>query len=215
MPTCFQSALLRNADLSLPLLKRGSINLATATLFTALLNLLQVGFAHGAVKEVSAAGFAVQLDTEIQATPEQVYRVLTEQVGQWWNPAHSYSGNGSNLSIRATAGGCFCEQWDKGSVQHMTVVFAAPGKMLRMTGALGPLQSAGVAGSMSLALASATGNGNASTSTKLQLTYDVGGHISGGFEKIANAVDFVLNEQLTRLKSLIETGQAAPKQPAQ
>lgn len=215
MLTNDQTIRLPHTASSLPRFMRFFIGLVTAIACIALLNLLSVGKAHAALKEVSATGFTVQLEADIQATPDQVYRVLTEQVGQWWNPAHSYSGNGSNLSIGATAGGCFCEQWDKGSVQHMTVVFAVPGKMLRMNGALGPLQSAGVVGSMSWALSPASGNGNAGTSTKLQLTYDVGGHMNGGFEKIANAVDFVLNEQLSRMKSLIETGQAAPKSPAQ
>ena len=85
----------------------------------------------------------------IQASPENVYAALTGKVGSWWNPEHTYSHDSRNLSIDARPGGCFCEKLDNGGgVEHMKVVLAWPGRMLRMTGALGPLQGSGLAGSM-------------------------------------------------------------------
>jgi hypothetical protein len=40
-------------------------------------------------------------------------------------------------------------------------------------------------------------------------TYDVGGHAPGGLDKLAGPVNEVLDEQLGRLKTRVETG-AAP-----
>ena len=53
------------------------------------------------------------------------FDALTDDVGRWWNPEHSYSGVAANFSIDARAGGCFCERLKDGSVAHMTVVFVA------------------------------------------------------------------------------------------
>jgi hypothetical protein len=41
---------------------------------------------------------------------------------------------------------------DGGSVEHLQVVYAAPGQGLRLRGALGPLQTEGVDGTLSWAL---------------------------------------------------------------
>ena len=73
-------------------------------------------------------------------------------------------------------------------------------EVLRLSGALGPLQAPGVAGTLTWKL---TGDAE---NTLVQLSYSVGGFIDGGFEKIAPAVESVLREQLDRLKQFAETG---------
>jgi hypothetical protein len=125
-----------------------------------------------------------------------VYAALTDGVGGWWDPAHTFSHNARNLSVDAKPGGCFCEQLpDGGGVQHMSVVYASPGKLLRLTGAIGPLQEAALAGTMTWTLVQAGGG------TTVELSYTV-----GGFRDIATVVDGVLRGQLARLKALVETG---------
>jgi uncharacterized protein YndB with AHSA1/START domain len=75
----------------------------------------------------------------INAPPAKVYAALTDGVGGWWDPAHTFSHNSRNLSLDAKPGGCFCERLpDGGGVQHMSVVYASPGKLLRLTGSIGP-----------------------------------------------------------------------------
>ena len=86
----------------------------------------------------------------------------------------------------------------------MRVVYIAPDEVIRMTGALGPLQSSGVAGSLTWTLTS-TSNGS-----KILLTYSAGGFMEGGFEAIAPAADAMLGEQLQRLKTFVETGSPTP-----
>jgi len=86
------------------------------------------------------------------------------------------------------------------------VVYIAPSQIVRFSGALGPLQASGVAGSMTWKL---TGGPD---STRLELSYSVGGFIDGGFEKIAPAVEAMLHEQFDRLKLFVETGKPTKAQ---
>jgi uncharacterized protein YndB with AHSA1/START domain len=161
----------------------------------------------GAAVQVAPNGFVVRHDATLDAPPANVYEALLN-VGAWWDPAHTYSGSSENLSIDPRPRGCFCERLaDGGGVEHMRIVYLAPGKVVRMSGGLGPLQGSGVAGAMTWALAPA-GSG-----TKLQLTYSVGGFMEGGFEKMAPAVEDMLGHQLARLKLLVETGSPAAKRP--
>lgn len=159
--------------------------------------------ASPAVAQVSSNGFLVKHETSIGAPPARVYDALVGQVGLWWDSAHTFSGDAKNLSIDARPGGCFCERLpDGGGVEHLRVVHVAPGKLLRMSGALGPLQASGLAGNLTWRLTSASGG------TVVELSYSVGGFMEGDFETIAPAVEAVLGEQLRRLELFIETGRA-------
>jgi len=156
--------------------------------------------------DVSPSGFLVMDSTRVGAPAARVYDALVGSIGQWWDPLHTFSGDARNLSIDARPGGCFCETLpNNGGVRHLTVVFVSPGKTLRLEGGLGPLQSAGLAGSLTWDLEESAGN------TIAVLTYSVGGYYQGGFAEIAPAVDFVMRSQLLRLKSYVETGRPEPK----
>ena len=155
---------------------------------------------RGEVVETTAAGFLVRNTAAINAPPANVYAALTDKVDGWWDPAHTFSHDARNLSLDARAGGCFCERLpDGGSVQQMRVVYASPGKLLRLTGAIGPLQEAALVGTMTWTL-SQTGSG-----TTVELSYTVGGFRAGGFRDMPTVVDGVLRGQLARLKAFVET----------
>jgi uncharacterized protein YndB with AHSA1/START domain len=157
---------------------------------------------RAAVADSAANGFTIQLELNIQAPPQDVYQRVV-RVGDWWNSMHTFSGDAHNLSIEDKAMGCFCEKLPGGgSVRHMVVVYADPGKKLVLSGALGPLQSIAATGSMTIQLAPAGG------ATKLTVVYAVTGYLAAGMNTWAAPVDSVLTEQFTRLKSLIETGKA-------
>ncbi len=164
-----------------------------------------MGTVRAEVKDSSASGMLVANVAEIKASPAKVYDVLVGQVGSWWDPEHTYSHDAKNLSIDPRPGGAFAEKLPNGGgVLHMTVVYASPGEMLRLSGALGPLQGSGLAGSMTWQL------DKSDTGTKVTLVYSVGGYFQGGLQSIAGPVDHVLEAQLRRLKSFIETGSPAP-----
>jgi len=173
-------------------------------LLTALLLAAGIGqIVHGAAAEVTAVGsegFEVREQIHVSAAPAAVYSALVAPA-RWWDPQHTYSGNAANLTLDAKAGGCWCERLaDGGSVLHLIVVYAAPGKALRLRGALGPLQAMGVDGAMSFSLK----GGN--DGTDLTMTYAVGGYAKEGFDQLSKAVDGGLREQLARLQRFIETG---------
>ncbi len=152
------------------------------------------------VSDSSANGFTIKLSLPIQGAPADVYRALI-RVGEWWSPAHTFSGDAHNLSIEERPGGCFCEKLpNQGGVRHLVVVQVAPGKTLVMQGALGPLQSIAATGSMTFQIAAAEGG------TKLDVIYTVAGYLPAGMNTWAAPVDGVLKMQIGRLKNFVEHG---------
>ncbi len=152
------------------------------------------------VTDSSAAGFTVKVTVTIQAAPAEVYRRLF-RIGEWWSPAHTFSGDAKNLSIEEKPMGCFCERLPNGgAVRHMEVINFSPGKALVLSGALGPLQPVAATGVMGFQL-TPKGNG-----TELLVAYAVGGYLPAGMNTYAGPVDTVLTEQVTRLKNFIEKG---------
>lgn len=150
----------------------------------------------------SREGFVVTHELMLEGTPARAFDALTGEVNAWWDADHSYSGEADNLSLDARAGGCFCEQLaNGGSVEHMRVVFASPGKLLRMVGGLGPLQGMGASGAMEFAL-SPEGDDRA----RLQFRYTVGGFVPDGLAPLAEPVNGVLGGQLGRLATYLKSG---------
>ena len=147
------------------------------------------------VKDTRENGFVIEATVMAEASPEAIYRQLI-RVQDWWDPKHTWSGSARNLKLDAKAGGCFCEKLaDGGSVQHARVIFAQPGKLLRLDGALGPLQDMAVTGILSFALAP-DGPG-----TRIKMTYRVAGVLTMDSAKLAPLVDQVMGIQLDRLRS--------------
>ena len=151
------------------------------------------------VESVGANGFEVRETVHVAAAADKVFAALL-QPARWWSSEHTLSGSAANLVLDARAGGCWCENLpDGGSVEHLHVVYVAPGKALRLRGALGPFQGLGVEGSMSWSL-KPSANG-----TDIFVSYAVGGYAKDGFDGAAKAADHVLGEQVERLRKLIGT----------
>lgn len=160
--------------------------------------------AHAEVKALAENGFAVVHGSVVTATPDQIWKRLIAPK-DWWNPEHSWSGSTAGFSIDAKAGGCFCELFQQkdasgklrtsGSVEHMRVLFADPGKVLRMSGALGPLQSEAVTGTLTVVIE----GDKAGTQTKVSFSYVVGGFARYKMAAIAPNVDKVIGDQFARL----------------
>jgi uncharacterized protein YndB with AHSA1/START domain len=146
------------------------------------------------------SGFAIEHETVIAASPQRVYAAIG-QPARWWSSAHSWSGKAANLTLDLRPGGCFCERLPGGGgVEHARVVMAWPGKLVRMTGALGPLQSEALAATLTWELKPAAGG------TQVKLTYVVAGFARAARAALPGAVDGVLGEQLGRLKAFAEAG---------
>ncbi len=152
------------------------------------------------VVDSTVNGFAVRNTAQIAAHPSRVYNAAVDLVSRWWNPAHTFSGNAANLTLDARPGGCLCERINNGGVAHLTVIYVVVQQEIRFSGALGPLQQTGVAGSMTWKLTESAGG------TSFEWSYTAGGYMPGGLAAVAPAVDAVLAGQLQRLKRFVETG---------
>ncbi|MEA1015830.1 SRPBCC family protein [Sphingosinicella sp. LY1275] len=147
------------------------------------------------VKSATPAGFEVESRATVPVPPAEAYAALG-RIGEWWNPAHTYSGKAANLRLDLKVGGCFCETTDGGgAIEHLRVIYAQPGAVLRLQGGLGPLQAEGVAGALTLTLKPVAGG------TEIVQSYVVGGYVRGGAEALAPLVDKVMGEQLERYRS--------------
>jgi hypothetical protein len=104
------------------------------------------------------------------------------------------------MTLAPVAGGCFCEAipgangGPAGEIEHMRVLYVDPRvHTLRLTGALGPLQSEAVTGVLTVTVEPA-GSG-----TRIIWDYVVGGYMRSPITQMAPVVDQVVGEQLTRL----------------
>ena len=160
--------------------------------------------ASAEVIEARDAGFVVRHVAEVAADPASAWAVLIEPA-DWWNSAHSFSGDSENFTLDPRAGGCLCEMLPAdddrpapGSVRHMTVIFVDPASALRLDGPLGPLQSEALNAILTITLKSEDGQ-----TTRIVFDYVVGGFMRYETAQIAPAVDRVIGEQLERLADRI------------
>lgn len=168
---------------------------------------LQSGQSLAEVTAQSEAGFVIKHSAEVPASQAEVWAALVAPA-KWWSPEHTWSHDSANLYLDAQATGCFCEKLPKsvdapaeqrmGSVEHMHVIYADPQHgILRMVGALGPLQGEAVRGVLTITLV------KTDAGTRIEWEYVLGGYMRFQTADIAPAVDTVLGEQLRRLAALL------------
>jgi uncharacterized protein YndB with AHSA1/START domain len=160
------------------------------------------------VKQSAADGFLIALSAPVKADAQTSWTAIT-QPQRWWSSEHTWSGKASNLSLKAEAGGCYCERWTGGSAEHGRVTMALPNKLLRLDTALGPLQEFALKGVLSFWIKS--GDDGATT---LEVEYRVNGASGSGLDEFAPKVDEVLGEQFARLVRLLDSGNPEPPPPA-
>lgn len=173
-----------------------------AVLGAALFSCLSAMPAHAELVQQSESGFVVRHTVEVARTPMEAWETLIAP-SRWWAKEHSWSGDPANFYLDAQASGCFCEQLPPpkgapegtrgGSVEHMRVIYSEPGRVLRMSGALGPLQGEAVHGTLTVTLKPVDGG------TRILFEYVVGGYMRFPVAEIAPQVDKVISMQLGRL----------------
>ncbi len=186
-----------------------------------LLSLLPLAFAAAPAQaelvQHSDSGFIVREIAEVPADNWASWAALTSPA-KWWNPQHTWSGKAENLYIDSQATGCFCELMPvpegapegtrRGSAEHMHIIQSAPGTMLRMSGALGPMQGEAVKGVLTITFKKAP------KGTQIVWEYVIGGYMRFKPEQISKAVDGVMGEQLGRLAKSLGGDLVAAKEPA-
>lgn len=155
------------------------------------------------VRDAEAGGFTTVNETIIAASRDVVWKASINDVGDWWNPDHTLTGDAKRMSIKAMPQGCFCETFGGGGgAVHLIVTMVNPGVVIRLTGGLGPLGLMGVEGNMTWEFEDVEGG------TRVKFTYAVGGYLAGGLARLAEPVDSVVADALHRLKAHVETGDA-------
>jgi hypothetical protein len=163
-------------------------------LLGALLVLLSAFPAAAEITESGENGFTVSHSITTEVEPFIAYRTMTSHIDQWWSGDHSWSGDAGNFFMELERGGGFCERLPNGGhVEHLRIIYLAPGSEIRFDGALGPLQTMATQGRMIWKIEPVEGG------SKISFTYHVFGHPAGGLGGISAAVDRVIGEQLALL----------------
>lgn len=177
--------------------------------------LLLAAPAHAEVATKSDIGFVTTTALDIPGKSlDQVWQALLKPA-RWWDPIHSWSGDADNLTLDAQAGGCFCERLPlpkgaqlgtpRGSIEHARILAAMPPRLLRLNGALGPLQGEALTATLTVVL-----KPNPDGGTHMTWSYVVGGFMRMKVDDIAPIVDRVLAEQAQHLSAYAQ----APDHPA-
>jgi hypothetical protein len=169
------------------------------------MTVLCFGAAQAEIVSAGPSGFNLRHVAELPNIPAPVVWATLADIGKWWDPEHTYSGDSRNLTLEPFVRGCFCERLSLyAGIEHASVVYAQPAKTLRLTGALGPLQEFGVIGSMTWQIEPAGGG------SRVTLSYSAGGFADRPLADWAPIVDEVLGGQLQRLARFITVGNAEP-----
>lgn len=159
--------------------------------------LLAASPAAAEVLNSGPSGFEVQETVQVVVPPEQAWNAL-EHVGDWWDPAHTYSGKSENMRMALSMGACLCETFEGGGgIEHLRVVYADPGKRAILTGSLGPLLYEATSGVMDLKVE------RIASGARVTMNYRVSGFYNGGAQKLAPLVDQVLGEQMKRFRAYV------------
>lgn len=137
------------------------------------------------VKDVTPQGFTLENSETVPVDALTAWKALVGDVDKWWPRDHTFW-RGSTLSIEAHAGGCFCEREGERETRHQEVIFVDPGKLLRMTGALGPAQAMGLSGVLEFRLAPAAAGG-----TTITMFSRTGGYTPDDLSRLAPVADRV------------------------
>jgi uncharacterized protein YndB with AHSA1/START domain len=174
-------------------------------LATVVAALATAGAASAAIKDTAVNGFTVENAIRVPVDSIKAWKALVDDVDRWWPKDHTWWGKQGVLSIEPRAGGCFCERHGEQQAQHLLVTFVDPGKLLRLTGGLGPLQGMGLSGVLEFRLAPAAGGG-----TIITMYYRAGGYTPDDLSKLAPVVDRVQALQIGGLAALLGGGPVAP-----
>jgi uncharacterized protein YndB with AHSA1/START domain len=152
------------------------------------------------VQAIVDTGFILENKIQVSTDPTTTWQAFIEEVDNWWPKDHSWWLEEGTFSIEPYAGGCFCERASDGrSAEHMHIAFVDPGKALRMTGGLGPLQGMGMFGALTFTFT------ETDTGTDVTMVYQVNGFNSDGFQQLAPIVDTVQGMQLGGLKTYLDS----------
>lgn len=156
------------------------------------------------VVERSADHFVLRYETTMETTQDDLIASL-EDIGNWWNPAHTYSGDAHNLHLALDVGTCFCEAMPDGSTfEHGAVDEYDPETGVLIDAALGPLRGKATLAAWGFGWTGGAGGAG----WNVVMTYVVRGPGLGAY---ADGVDAVMQDQFSRFTRYLEYGPEEPE----
>jgi hypothetical protein len=156
------------------------------------------------VHSVGAQGFEVRVAKTSAKSSIETSQAFVKNIGKWWSGDHTWSGKAANLSLDLERCVLIEELGDGGFCRHMELAHYEPGKLIRLTGGLGPLKEMGLDGTLTIRFTEKEGQ------TLIEAKYAVHGYSPNGFEALSSMVHQVLDLQFERLKNFSETGNPDP-----
>ena len=182
--------MIRNAKIAVGVLLCGAFALLAATTD-----------ARAEVVSRSSDGFVLRFAVGVEAAPEDVVTAVSE-LPQWWDPAHTYTGDLANLSLVFEEGGCWCEKLADGTVFEHAVVTEITADRVTMNAALGPLHDKATKAELIF------GSEPENRGRLVTVDFVVEGP---GLGALADGVNMVMDQAFDRLVHQIEYGE--PPQP--
>jgi len=143
------------------------------------------------IKKTSSTGFIIQHSINVADDRTAVFQAMTQNIGAWWSPAHSFSGDADTMLLDKN---CFCERWEDNLVRHLNTTIWIQNEKVVMHGGLGPLKELGLSGTMTWSLSQAE-----NSMTTISWKYHVFGYSETDLPGLAVAVDGVLEQQINNL----------------
>lgn len=160
------------------------------------------GFAQ--VQSCGYTGFELRISKTTDKSPEDCNRAFIKEIGQWWASDHTWSGDAKNMSIDLDRNVLLERLPEGGFCNHMALEHLQPGKLILLTGGLGPLKEMGLNGTLSIRFTEKDGK------TSIQVKYIVQGYCPNGFDELSAVVHEVLDMQMNRWVAFCETGSPTP-----
>lgn len=155
------------------------------------------------LRQSAPDGTVIEHHYSLSVTPAAAWQALVHPE-RWWPEDHTWSGARQNLALVPEAGGCFCEKWAGGSAEHARVVMALDGQLLRLSGALGPLQEMGVTAILTVTLTPAAQGSDA------RVSYRISGDPTHQLDRFAAVVDQVIGQQFGEFARYAGVAEPAP-----
>ena len=148
----------------------------------------------------TADSFTLRYELGAEIDPGDIPGVMTE-VGQWWDSAHTYSGDAANITVDLTPGGCWCEKLADGTqFEHARVVSVGP-ESLVFDAPFGPLKGKATRSVLTITWPPA----NMGWTPTWTMTVE-----GPGVGAMADGVDFVMHAGYLRWLRYLEYGEPHP-----
>ena len=159
----------------------------------AAIGLLSATPAAAEVVERHADGFTLRFTTTMETTAGDVFLAI-EDIGGWWDSAHTYSGDARNLALSLEPDGCFCEALPDGTLFEHGRLRGFDDEHLSLDAPLGPLKGRATTADLTFSWP------DAGTGVAVTMTFVVEGPGLGAF---ADPVDAVMAGQFARFVGYI------------